>query len=408
MNQTVPKNRLDGVDGIRALACLWVFLTHAVVYSPVLRSLSSSNAVLRVLINGELGVAIFFVLSGYLLAMPFWRAYHSNLKMPDLKIYFLRRIARIAPEFYVCVILTALLGNAVSGKWDLIQIGSLLTFTSPFLPAMYAPSFNIALWSIGIEMQFYFLLPLVMYAVFRCLSVSKVRTGLILTMVAIAGFQLIFLAVAPIIDTLVNNECLFASYALSTKKNTLIMFAHFLFGVLAADMHVHYGHKITKHWRYDGIAITCLSMLIIPVAIESKLPQCDWMFYQWPLFPAAVGCLLFVLPGSKLVGKILNGVFFRKTAVLSFGIYLYHIALMAYATKHLPELFNGKMTTYLLTMACILILSYITAFISYMFIGKPALTLSRKIEQKWLTPKTHTDAILIPTSDSTSQSKQAA
>ena len=102
-----------------------------------------------------MGVPVFFVLSGFLLSMPFWRAMATQQSMPNLRVYTQRRLARIVPEYYVCVIVVAMIAGALSSKWGLIQVFGCLTFTNTLIPPTYTPRWNGALWSIGIEMIFY-------------------------------------------------------------------------------------------------------------------------------------------------------------------------------------------------------------------------------------------------------------
>lgn len=55
------------------------------------------------LINGNTGVALFFVLSGVLLSLPYWRVGKDSGPLPSLGGYWLRRLARILPAYYLCL-----------------------------------------------------------------------------------------------------------------------------------------------------------------------------------------------------------------------------------------------------------------------------------------------------------------
>src|SRR6186713_1297834 len=96
-------SRLLGADFVRAAACLTVLFHH-------LAQRMSWDAKLgfmewfRVFANmGTFGVAMFFVLSGFLLARPFWQALDSGDLLPSLRIYALRRAARIVPGFWLAL-----------------------------------------------------------------------------------------------------------------------------------------------------------------------------------------------------------------------------------------------------------------------------------------------------------------
>lgn len=386
-----PKSKLIGIDSIRAFACLWVFASHAAKYIPEYDHATASFArtmTENFILSGSLGVCIFFVLSGYLLSMPFWRSFHAAKAMPNLKVYFLRRFFRIAPEFYICVILTALIGHAFIGKWAQATILALITFTAPFSPGMYLTKFNAPLWSIGIEMQFYFLLPLVMLAIFYCSTITRARISIVLMMAGMACLQLLLLAKATAIESLIDNPVLFSATSSSTTKNTMVLFLHFMFGMIAADIHLSYSKTLCKQWRYDLIALLCIAVLIVPSAINLKLPGLNQIPYQWPLFPAVVGCLLIVIPRTKLLSRLVEGHFWRMTATLSFGIYLYHLVILQEVMKtSWADWIQSGLTTYLVSMAGILAVSYIAGAISYYLVGLPGKLLGKKIEDRWV--KTH-------------------
>ncbi len=55
-------------------------------------------------VHGRLGVSLFFVLSGFILGMPFAKFYFNKTKLPvDLKKYFLRRLTRLEPPYIIAM-----------------------------------------------------------------------------------------------------------------------------------------------------------------------------------------------------------------------------------------------------------------------------------------------------------------
>lgn len=98
------KRHLDVLTGIRGWAALWVFLYHAWSLSghpDLIVDLAGLPLDFTPLASvGGAGVTIFFVLSGFLLAIPFaeWQA--GMRERPALGKYFLRRVARVFPAYY--------------------------------------------------------------------------------------------------------------------------------------------------------------------------------------------------------------------------------------------------------------------------------------------------------------------
>src|SRR3954454_25030233 len=90
--------KIVGADGVRALACLWVFANHTTI---ALGKPWGGDGFCRM--YGTLGVAIFFVLSGMLLSVPFWQRYHDGRPFPELAPYTRSRLARILPAYYLCL-----------------------------------------------------------------------------------------------------------------------------------------------------------------------------------------------------------------------------------------------------------------------------------------------------------------
>lgn len=157
----VPRSRLTGLDGLRALAVLAVLVFHA----------DSS-----MLPGGFLGVDLFFVISGYLITRILLRelAHTGGL---DLTRFYLRRAGRLLPAVLVLLVVVTAAGQFVwrdetatmrasvlatlgyVGNWWLIGAHQSY-FVSSGRPPMLQH-----LWSLAIEEQFYLLWPLALLLV---------------------------------------------------------------------------------------------------------------------------------------------------------------------------------------------------------------------------------------------------
>ena len=91
------------IDGIRFLAILLVILFHAHGYFVqktkvnFVEPAESHAWIDNFLSKGDRGVELFFVLSGFILCMPFAHQYINNGKKVQLKNYYLRRVTRLEP-----------------------------------------------------------------------------------------------------------------------------------------------------------------------------------------------------------------------------------------------------------------------------------------------------------------------
>jgi len=161
------------LDGLRGLAVLWVVAFHFVVlregdaWVGALHAAPALDALVR---NGYLGVDLFFLLSGFLLALPWIAHAHAGLPPPSTSAFYARRARRILPAYYAqlvllfLVALPLLLGRSYWRKdlyvylWNGVAHGLFLQGTSPLTSG--SMGVNGALWTLPIEVQFYLLLPL--------------------------------------------------------------------------------------------------------------------------------------------------------------------------------------------------------------------------------------------------------
>ena len=152
--------RLPAVDGARAIAALSILAYHVSFQLGGLRGDAGPW-----LAHLNVGVPIFFLISGYLLYRPFVAARLAGRPAPALVPYAVRRALRIVPAYWVALVLVALwLGRDdvftfARGPlyFGLAQLYDADTFTGGIGQA----------WTLGVEVTFYALLPLWAWAVRR-------------------------------------------------------------------------------------------------------------------------------------------------------------------------------------------------------------------------------------------------
>jgi len=380
-SDTAGGGRIVGADGLRAIACLWVFVTH-VDYFHGGELLAGWPVAHRLVQRGDHGVAMFFVLSGFLLSQPFWKAHERGDGLPDLRRYVLRRLARIVPAYWLCITILAVLNHAWSGPWNCARLALMYSFTNTLVRATYLPEFDIPLWSISIEMLFYMMLPIFAWELVRLRSRWAARLYAVGTISAIVLMQRVLLNAAPTLERWINDPTLFAADGGSVRNNALKLFAHFLVGVLAADAYLDLrrrngaSHTVptTSFNSYDGVAVVALTLaVVIQFTPHQWLPVVRFMSYHWPGFPVLIGLLLVVLPFTHWVGPCLDGVFLRWIAAISYGLYIWHVPVMAGVARYWPTPPDTNSVTLGAFALCSFTAACLLASASYYLVEKPIL-----------------------------------
>lgn len=390
MRTTVSSKQIIGVDGVRSFACLGVICAHLFQETGT----SPGNFLESILAAGGNGVQVFFVLSGFLLSLPFWKAYSNKSGMPDLWLYALSRLGRIVPAFYCCVIILSLIHKTYTTRWGIFSSLTLLTFTNSFIRATYMPDWDRPLWSIGIELQFYVMLPLFAVGMFRCRSAAWVRFYCVATMVALTLGQYFLLQAAPTLERLIGDPAIFQANAWSTQRNAFVLFTHFLFGFLAADLYLQLSNRLAGRKtsgppptrgafnRFDLLALAAI-IAMATIGAHEVFPYrlIPHMELGWPVFPALAALLLGVLPFSGVVGVWMNRRFLQWTAKLSYALYLWHLPIIQGLRAVWPTEFHDRLDTFLFS-GVVLLCAYTVAQCSYSLIEQPALDWVQSFKDK--------------------------
>lgn len=193
-------------DGVRGVGMLCVFFTHLFLVADPdpYSNVKAYGWAAPVLGHIDLGLSAFFVLSGYLIARPFARAYVAGTRRPRLRSYVRNRVLRVVPAFYLFTVLVLLrfgldgtiqtgpgAPTATSEWWQVL--GQFL-FVQGQTDGPAAVPIGPA-WSIGAEVGFYVLIPIAAFVAYRVAErIASPRTRAAVAIAAIA--VLTFLSIA--------------------------------------------------------------------------------------------------------------------------------------------------------------------------------------------------------------------
>jgi peptidoglycan/LPS O-acetylase OafA/YrhL len=329
--------RVAGADGLRAIACLLVVWHHtAQKLNP--EGAAPIVSVLHFLgMRGEVGVSLFFVLSGCLLSLPFWKAFVQREKFPSIGTYALNRAARIAPAFWVNLIICNLLA-----VWLFKLEFSLPKFLAAFFfvnsydyKSFFPAELNGPLWSIGLEVSCYVLLPLALFAIFKLAkSMRSAVLGMIGILVTLQALNPLFIRIF-----MTDRDQKGWEYGLEGGAKLWLpywnigsFFTQFLLGSLAALVIVHLRSKGMKQSSlFDaGFVLASLSALLLVVArlTPGSPDPLTQQPYVSPFYALLMASSLVFASQSRYVSQLLDNRLFSCLAKLSFGIYLWHVVVM--------------------------------------------------------------------------------
>jgi peptidoglycan/LPS O-acetylase OafA/YrhL len=147
---------MPGLDGLRAVAALLVVLTHV----GFLTGAVSFGVVGRLLGRGDLGVSIFFALSGFLLYAAMGREWARTGRV-DVAAYYARRAVRVLPAFWLGLLVVGLVVRPSARVWL-----ANATLTQIYVPDALLDGYT-QTWSLATEISFYLVLPLAFLALRR-------------------------------------------------------------------------------------------------------------------------------------------------------------------------------------------------------------------------------------------------
>ena len=325
-----PAARLDVIDGMRGIAILLVFWFHLWQLSWLDPRLPVGNLTLDVssiAVTGFLGVDLFFFLSGFCLFFPFARAYLDGTPPPRLGEFAYRRFIKIVPSYWLAIVGAILIGYAVFDS-PLDAFGKValhLLFIHPLFPDAFG-SVSGVLWSLGVEVQFYLLFPLIAWALRRW----PITTGaLAFAIAAIDRFAVAHGDLSEgerLMDQLSSNIDLFVSG----------MLAAYLYRVIATRR-VAWTRRPRAWTALAGAAAVAYAL----IARWLYLPRYD---RAWPVFdlPSVVPMLDVIFVAFAL-GSLFGMTWWRRLianralvffAAISYNLYLWHQVIAFELFRH--------------------------------------------------------------------------
>lgn len=341
------------IDGLRFVAIGAVVAYHLGDFVRTKTGHAWGDSALSLFLShGYFGVPLFFVISGFIISLPFLERIVAEKPRPSLRRYYLRRLSRLEPPYFInllVIYLLLVLFRGLSAGELAPHLLASLTYTHNFVYDEFS-LVNFVAWSLELELQFYLLAPLLVH-VFRIGPAWLRRGVLVLAILVLMG---------PV-----------SGWVAATDHSVRLMFlsyaGYFLTGFLLADVYVRdWGGAPERGFRWDWASLLAWGALAL-------------MLYRPSLYRPVLPLVILFAYLAAFRGTA-SSWFFSRPLVYTIGgmcytIYLYHFYMISAVGGPLLGFFDGRgLSLTELTLAMLLLVTpvvIVSSAVLYLLFERP-------------------------------------
>ena len=313
--------KIGAVNGLRGVAIMMVIVFH--LFVPFTSGASSfsgeldPNGLLAIIAkHGFLGVNIFFVLSGFVLYLPYCTQKRAIDRLADFPNFYWHRAARLLPLYYIVVFVTVALhakSSAGSQAWYM-ELGGLLSTLFIFVPHGFMPPSNPVLWSVGVEIWFSLLFPLLVLLIARW---SLERLALLSVVVCAA-----FVVVGNLV--VVDRVGIFRPFVGGIFGSCY----QFIFGMLVCDLYVRSRESASLRRFYARGLLPGVILMIVGIYLKENGPWAVSILYAIMFCGGFSIMLLAILSGAWSANRVFEAWAFQVVGCMCYSVYAWHSIIM--------------------------------------------------------------------------------
>ncbi len=418
------RSTIATLDGVRACAILMVIAFHINWINTngsgrnflKLWDWRSNPLASSVAIAGGTGVTLFFVLSGFLLFLPYAKALLFGGRWPLARTFYVRRALRIMPGYYLSLVILILVSaHQYLRRANLSNTALFFTFFMDSSPQTFR-QLNGPYWTLATEWQFYMVLPLLALGVLLLVRQVRLERRLRAVTCCLLGIIAGGLCVRLAGEYFQSNPT--ATFLLPRPAlNIILFFAYgqtgkytedFAVGMLGALIYTYAQNQspesgFVRRLRSLSLWLWGAGILILVFSaiwhFQANKPTPAWPFLN-PIMPyfdwlsemlLAIGygmCIIAILFGPRELQRPFAWRPLRWIGLISYSLYIWHLPfLILLQSRILPRLGLGNPPAYSLhaylgyslnwLWALLVILPFCT--LTYIFIEKPGI----KLGDRW-------------------------
>ena len=347
-------NYMPEIDGLRFIAVFLIaFMMHIgnLLLPAQLGVSSRGNYIYQLLLwEAGYGVQLFFIISGFILALPFAKEKLQRQKKVDLKNYYWKRVTRIEPLYIITMILYFAM------RVYLLHYNTFMELLPNFFASIFyvhnivynsASAINGVAWSLEVEVQFYLLAPLLT-------QIYWVKNALIRRCILL--FFIIF------------STILFSKNQFVNPVTLIDKINFFLCGILLADLY------LLRKKENNGLLIALLAIVVFGIYLF--IPTIEHVNNYLSLMKIfAVTLLFYTAITNSHLKRLLSVKIVAIIGGMCYSIYLLHMGIYGILRhKFFYTNFFGNITLNIIFLYCLaVVIVLIISGIFFLLIEKPTM-----------------------------------
>jgi peptidoglycan/LPS O-acetylase OafA/YrhL len=393
-----PEFQEPVIDGVRAIAILWVLAFHLVFYHsyalPAQARAILTNPATAWIARGTLGVDLFFVISGFLMGSILFGEFKKSGDLIFSRFY-VRRLLRLIPVYTAAMVIALYFLHSLPGlpRWGNAENSwANILYVNNFLP--YSKQYMTWCWSLAIEEQFYLLLPA---CILVFMGLGKGRVWILVSLLVLSGvIRYVIIHIYGVVPP-------FRSAPYTPRFNYMVdveydkpymRFGGLLAGTAGAYLSCYRMPELKRFFARRGlITAICLGCFAVMAHIAltpngsqffDRIPylarEIWWALHRDVFSLAAIFLILAAIHTPALFGdwfrQLLAWKGFYSVAQLSYSIYLVSEMVFRWLFPRIAPLFApslGGFVTMALDSAIGLLMTFLIAASLYVTIERPCM-----------------------------------
>jgi peptidoglycan/LPS O-acetylase OafA/YrhL len=354
-------NYMPGLDGVRAVSLALVVFFHYASFFPEVFSSSGDigKALGKFLSIGWIGVDIFFVLSGYLIATILIK--NPIISTANYATFIKKRLLRLIPAYAVCASTFLVLSLILYPESKIVENQYSIWTLSSNIPTIFGersplggPGFTLVhFWSLAVEWHFYITLPIAM------ILIRSVRfIALIAIVIAIASrITLIYIG---------HENFDNAIYSFTTCRGDALACGVFLAGIMGGN-----SSRLTPLIGLTGIFILSTILYLIS-ASDLQFKAITWVqTFGYTSISLSIAMIIYSIINSSPETSIVRILEIKPLTAIgrsSYSLYLWHLPLYPVIVTTTKNHITQPSEQLIISFSVALLTTAILGYLSYRYI----------------------------------------